>query len=224
MKHRLFQFPIVFLTAAVLFTACADAPKGDQATVTVEQEVASTATGQAFTVDTAASSVRFIGNGVGKNHPGTFRLSNGALSVADGKVAGGRFTINMASMQVEQPEELFQTKLKGHLLSPDFFDVAKWNSATFEVTEVKPYTATGSDSSVIAGANALVSGNFTLKDATKNITFPAKMDVSGNTLTAQANFDIDRTQWGIRYGNDQSLGDKFVSETVNIQLNLKAVQ
>lgn len=224
MKQKLFHLPIAVFTATILMAGCADAPKGDEATVTNAQQVTASAAGKTFTVDTTASSVRFVGNGVGKNHPGTFSLSNGTLSVADDKVSGGQFTINMASMQVEQQEEMFQTKLKGHLLSPDFFYVAKWGTATFQITDLKPYTATGSDSSVIAGANYTVSGNFTLKDSTKNITFPAKIEIAGNALTAQANFDINRTQWGIRYGNDKSLGDKFISETVNIQLNLKAVE
>jgi len=222
MTQKLFQNLMLVAVSAALFTACSEAPKGDKATVTAAQETTASATGQAFTVDTTASAIRFIGNGVGKNHPGTFRLSNGAITVADTNVSGGRFTINMASMQVEQPEEMFQTKLKGHLLSPDFFDVAKWGTATFEITDVKPYTAASKDSSVIPGANSVVSGNFTLKGETKNISFPAKITVAANALTALANFDIDRTQWGIRYGNDKSLGDKFISETVNIQLNLKA--
>jgi polyisoprenoid-binding protein YceI len=76
----------------------------------------------------------------------------------------------------------------------------------------------------VAGANYTVSGNLTMKDSTKNITFPAKITVADNSLTALANFNVDRTQWGIRYGNDKSLGDKFISETVNIQLNLKAAR
>jgi polyisoprenoid-binding protein YceI len=210
------------LSGGLFFAACSDTPKGDQATVTDQQQAAAPATGRTFTVDTTASAVRFTGNGVGKNHPGTFQLSNGTLSVTDSSITGGQFTINMASMQMEQQEEMFQTKLKGHLQSADFFDVGQWGTAKFDITDVKPYTASGGDSSVVAGANHTVSGNFTMKDVTKNISFPAKIDVAGNALTAQANFNIDRTQWGIRYGNDKSLGDKFISETVNIQLNLKA--
>jgi polyisoprenoid-binding protein YceI len=221
MKHKLFHLSIV-LSGGLFFAACSDTPKGDQATVTDQQQAAAPATGRTFTVDTTASAVRFTGNGVGKNHPGTFQLLNGTLSVTDSSITGGQFTINMASMQMEQQEEMFQTKLKGHLQSADFFDVGQWGTAKFDITDVKPYTASGGDSSVVAGANHTVSGNFTMKDVTKNISFPAKIDVAGNALTAQANFNIDRTQWGIRYGNDKSLGDKFISETVNIQLNLKA--
>src|SRR3954468_10906426 len=126
MTAKLFKTLMLVAVAAAFFTACSDAPKGDQATVTAAQQTTAPATGQAYLVDTSASAVRFIGNGVGKNHPGMFRLSKGLISVDDTAVTGGSFTINMASMQVEQPEEMFQTKLKGHLLSPDFFDVAQW--------------------------------------------------------------------------------------------------
>ena len=56
----------------------------------------------------------------------------------------------------------------------------------------------------------------------KNITFPARIDLDDNSLKAEANFDIDRTQWQINYGNDKTLGDKFISEKVNIELDLEA--
>ncbi len=57
-----------------------------------------------------------------------------------------------------------------------------------------------------------------------NITFPARIDLDGNTLKAKGNFNIDRTQWKMNYGNDKTLGDKFISETVNIELDLEAKQ
>ena len=61
-----------------------------------------------------------------------------------------------------------------------------------------------------------------MKDVTKNITFPAKLDLNESTIKAKANFDIDRRQWQMNYGNDKTLGDKFISETVNIELDLQA--
>ena len=68
----------------------------------------------------------------------------------------------------------------------------------------------------------MISGNLTLREQTKNVSFPAKVDVDANKVTAKADFDIDRRQWDITYGNDKSLGDKFISETVNIELRLEA--
>lgn len=217
---------VVFATAfagLILTSGCSDAPKGDKATITNEQ-AASSATGQTFTVDTSASRIRFTGHGVGKNHPGTFHLSSGSVAINNNQITGGQFTINIKSMDMEQREAMFQTKLKPHLLSGDFFDAEKFGTAKFEITKVEPYQANNTDTSIVDGANFNVSGNFTLKDVTKNITFPAKIDLDGNTLKAKANFDIDRTQWQMNYGNDKTLKDKFISETVNIELDLQAKQ
>jgi hypothetical protein len=47
-------------------------------------------------------------------------------------------------------------------------------------------------------------------------------DLDGNTLKARGNFDIDRRQGNMNYGNDKTLGDKFISEKVNIELDVKA--
>ena len=206
---------------SMLAVACNQAPKGDEATITDEQEAAES-TGASFVVDTAQSKIRFTGHGVGKNHPGTFKLSSGEVHMSGDRLTGGNFVIDIRSMDIEQKGEMFQTKLKPHLLSGDFFDAEKFGNAKFEITQVKPYEPNENDSSIVDGANFLVSGNFTLKDVTKNITFPARIDLDFNTLKGEANFDIDRTQWQMNYGNDKTLGDKFISETVNIELDLEA--
>lgn len=209
------------LFGLMLMYACNNAPKGDKAKISDAEHTAE-ASGESFIVDTSASSVRFTGHGVGKNHPGTFQLSSGQVNLAKKKISGGEFIINIKSMDMEQKEAMFQEKLKPHLLSGDFFDAEKFETARFVITKVEPYKADNSDTSIIEGANFNVSGNFTLKDATKNITFPARIDLDQNTVRAKANFDIDRTQWQMNFGNDKTLGDKFISETVNINLNILA--
>ncbi|MGV3657212.1 MAG: YceI family protein [Chitinophagaceae bacterium] len=223
MKSRNLFLAIGITASALTFASCSDAPKGDAATVAGVQNAAA-AEGTSITIDSSASTIRFVGNGVGKNHPGIFKITEGAVAVAGNAVTGGQFTIDINSMELEEKGEIFETKLRPHLLNADFFDAEKYPAAKFEITKVEPYTANGTDTSVVAGANYLVSGNLTLKDATKNITFPAKVDVTGNAVNAIANFDIDRTWWNMSYGNDKSLGDKFISPTVNVQLNLQAKQ
>lgn len=212
---------LFLLTTALLIVSCNNAPQGDTAVITDEQQ-ASSATGEAFVVDTTNSTIRFVGHGVGKNHPGTFRLSSGQVMVANNAVTGGEFNINIRSLDVEQKEAMFQNKLKPHLLSGDFFDADNFGTARFEITNVQPYQPNSNDTSIVKGANFTVSGNFTLKNTTKNISFPAHIELDGNTLKAKGNFDIDRTQWQVNYGNDKTLGDKFISEKVNIELNLEA--
>ena len=202
-----------------MMQGCSEAPKGDKATI-IEKQDASEAKGKVFAVDTAVSRIRFTGHGVGKNHPGTFHLSYGTVGVAGNEVTGGSFVINVKSMELEQKGGMFDKKLHPHLLSGDFFDADRFGTAKFEITKVEPYSS--SDTSVVRGANYKVSGNLTLKDVTKNITFPAQIDLDGNILKAKANFDIDRRQWNMNYGNDKTLGDKFISETVNIEMDLQA--
>ena len=204
------QFFLAIAIAAT-FTACKTTPKGDEATTTDTQTVATTS-GADYLID-SASVVSFTG---------TFKLTDGKISVADGKVSAGSFTINIAGIILTEPAEMIQTKLKGHLLSPDFFDAAKYPTAKFEITKITDYTSNETDKSVVAGANALVSGNLTLKDSTKNVSFPAAITVTETEVTAKANFNIDRTQWGMSYGNDKSLKDKFISPEVNIAIDIKA--
>jgi len=214
----------VFFAGAILATtviACNDAPKGDNATITDAQKAAD-AQGQPFVVDTIESRVRFTGNGVGKNHKGTFHLTSGNVAVNGNSITGGSFLINIKSMELDEKGGMFDDKLRPHLMSGDFFDADKFGTAKFEITKVEPYQKSGSDTSIVEGANFSISGNFTLKDVTKNITFPARIDLDANTLKAKGNFDIDRRQWNMNYGNDKTLGDKFISEKVNIALDLQA--
>jgi polyisoprenoid-binding protein YceI len=214
-----------FLVAASVTIAIASCgggePKGDDATIQEKQEAADVQ-GAQFAVDTTVSRVRFTGYGVGKNHPGKFKVSSGTVAVANDKVTGGSFTIDIKSLDLEQKGGMFDSKLRPHLMSGDFFDAEKFGTAKFEISGVQPYSPNSSDTSVVAGANFTVSGNLTLKDVTKNISFPAKIDLEGNTLKAKSNFIIDRTQWQMRYGNDKTLGDKFIDEKVNVELDLEA--
>lgn len=218
-KHFINMVVACLMVASIV--ACEKAPKGDDAKIT-EKEQAVAPTGTAFMVDTARSYVKFTGNGVGKNHPGTFKLNYGGVTVQNDSLSGGTFVININSMQMEQQGKDIKEKLRPHLLSGDFFDASKFGTATFEITNVMPWKPKDGEKSLVEGANLSISGNLKLKDVTKNITFPARIDLDGNTLKAKANFDIDRTQWQMNYGNDKTLGDKFISEKVNIELHLEA--
>jgi polyisoprenoid-binding protein YceI len=218
------QKPFLLFSFVLSFSLLAcnnNEAEADKALVSEKKQV-NQEQGNEFSIDSSASGVRFTGYGVGKEHPGNFKLSSGKVIVADSVVTGGSFEIDIRSMQIEQQGEMFQNKLKPHLLGPDFFDSEKYPKAKFEITEVRTYQSKASDTSVVKDANYFVSGNFTLKDQTRNISFPARIDVKNDKVRAVANFNIDRTQWNIRYHSDKSLGDQFISETVNVQLNLVA--
>ncbi len=212
---------MALIVGSLFVASCSNTPKGDEAKITDEQVVDSTL-GNEVLINIETSKVGFVGNGVGKNHPGFFKVSSGNLTAAEGKVNGGTVVIDIKSLVLDQKEEMFQAKLLPHLLSADFFDAEIFPTAKFEITSVEPYTATATDSSVTDGANYKVSGNLTLKDATKNVSFPAKIENTNDIYSVVGSFNIDRTLWGIKYGNDKSLKDKFISEVVNISLDIKS--
>lgn len=221
MKISVRKLMMMLVAVAAAIASCDKAPKGDDAKI-AEKDEGLVPTGSSFVVDTAASWVKFTGNGVGKNHPGKFKLNYGAVAVNNDSLSGGSFVINIKSMDMEEEKEGIDSKLRPHLLSGDFFDAEKFGTATFEITNVAPYKPEEGNKSLVDGANFYISGNLKLKEVTKNVTFPARIDMDGDKVKAKANFDIDRRQWQMNYGNDKTLGDKFISETVNIELYLEA--
>jgi polyisoprenoid-binding protein YceI len=208
-------------TVMFLFTACNQAPEADKAATTEKQEAAVTADGVTFAADLTASNVDFTGTKPTGKHTGAFKLQSGEVTVKDGKLTAGNFVINIGSMVITDADTAGASKLKGHLLSPDFFDAAKYGTATFEISGVEVYDSV-KIKSLLAGATHIISGNLKLKDSTKNISFPAKVSVAENSITAVADFNIDRSQWGLSYGNDKSLGDRFIRPEVNLKLNIAA--
>ena len=202
-----------------MIAACSSLPKADKAILNADQPTA-VPKGTSLAVDTAATTVRFTGHGVGQNHSGIFKLAAGSLWLQNQTIAGGQFTINIASMQLEEKGALIEHKLRPHLLSADFFDAATYPTATFVITSVHPL-ANGDMAAQTPLSNYLVSGNLTLKNVTKNISFPAQLHISETAVSGTARFNIDRTWWGMSYGGDRSLGNKFISPMVTIQLRLK---
>ena len=205
--------------AAVLLLAACNSPKGDSAE-TSEKQIVSTTTGTNYTLDTT-SSVRWAASKPTETHEGNFKISEGVFTVNDNGLTGGTFTINIASLLCTDLKPTDgKAKLEGHLKSPDFFDVAKFPNAKFEITAVAPYIA---DTATAAkDATHLVSGNLTLRDSTKNISFPAKVTVDGQSLTAKADFNIDRTMWGMNYKGPGNPQDWLISKQVNLKLDISA--
>ncbi|MDA3615980.1 YceI family protein [Polluticaenibacter yanchengensis] len=213
----------IFLLSAVagtlILTSCGS-EAGDKTEATEQQKVAES-TGVTFTVDTVGSKVSWVGTKIGGSHAGDFKLTEGSLTVTDGKLSAGKFVISVASNNVTDIDEANgKSKLEGHLASADFFEVEKFPTASFEITGVT--VADSSVASKVANANAVISGNLTLKGVTKNISFPAAVVATETSVEAKADFDIDRSEWGLNYKGPDNPQDWVISKSVNIKLDLKA--
>jgi len=139
---------------------------------------------------------------------GTIELESGELDFEEGTLTGGKFVVDMTSIQVTSLEGKKKANLEKHLRSDDFFGVNQFPSATMVITAVEQ-TADGYS----------VTGNFTIKGQTHPLIFP--MTVYGNTATAKVK--IDRSKYNVRYGSDSffdNLGDRVIYNEFDLNVTL----
>lgn len=209
----------MLLAIAATFAACSSEPKGEDAKTTDAKEVQE-ADAAAATFVVNEGTVNWEGTKVGGAHTGTINVTEGSLDVKDGNIVGGKLTIDMNSLVcTDLAEDQGKAKLEGHLKGPDFFDVEAYPTATFQVTNA---TALSNDST----ATHVISGNLTMKDVTKNVSFKAQVGVADGNITANTPpFVINRVDWGVKYGSG-SLPDvvkeKAINDNVGLSISLKA--
>lgn len=171
-------------------------------------------------VDQTASSLNWTAKKVGGQHNGTVKLAKGTLAVNGKKLVGGNFVMDMTSIadvDITNPE--FNNKLTTHLKSEDFFSAEKHPTSTFKITQAKP----------LAGAKAgepnyTITGDLTIKGITNPVTFPATVQINGNSAEATAKVDIDRIKYDIKFrsGLIGTAADKIIEDTFTIDLKLVA--
>ncbi|HCQ15719.1 MAG TPA: hypothetical protein DIU20_05630, partial [Cryomorphaceae bacterium] len=203
---------------------CGNAPEETVETKEAEEVAAPQETAATYAMVTDGDEIMWEGYKTisGDSHTGTMQVTEGSFTVENGEVTGGSFTIDMNSIYNEDlPEEgdYNKAKLVGHLKSEDFFYVEKYPTATFTITSVSPVEGK-------EGATHMVSGNLNMRGNEKNITFPAKIDVSGDKVSLTTpEFVIDRTNWEVMYlsANLASVAkDKAVDNNIKLQLNVEA--
>jgi len=238
---KLFKQTGLILSAALLTFACG----GPSETVeTSEAKEVAEATGQAINLDMDATTISWRGYKPAGQHFGKIPATEGSLMVTGDKITGGKFTFDITGLKIEDLEEGSENygKLWGHLQSPDFFDAANHPTATFEITEIEPFAAGDviSDTEQFETENTpmaaselspeapthWISGNLTMRGTSKNIKFPAAVSMENGVITAKAGFNIDRTEWGLSYGDEADAVDKakdqFIYNTVSLMLDVKA--
>jgi polyisoprenoid-binding protein YceI len=94
-------------------------------------------------------------------------------------------------------------KLTDHLKNPDFFDVKKNPTITFESTKIEPNEEEG-----------VITGKMTMLGKTVEQQVPYKVEVTDTEVILKADFKLDRTKWGMKYGVPK------VSEQVEIKATL----
>ncbi len=100
-------------------------------------------------------------------------------------------------------------RLTGHLKSADFFDVENHPQATFESTAI----AANDDGTYT------LTGNLDLHGVTKQISFPATIQVDDQGFSATAEFSLNRMDFDIKYPGKP---DDLIREEVLVKLDLRS--
>ncbi len=144
---------------------------------------------------------------------GSFRDFTGAVSY-DGKdvtKSSVNFTAKVTSVDTGVDAR------DNHLRTADFFEVGKYPDLTFKSTKV-----------VKKGDKWDVTGDFTLKGVTKQITIPFTVngmmkDAKGGVkMGISAQTTINRQDYGVKWGNKLPDGTLALSDIVKIDLQLEA--
>ncbi|MFN0201568.1 MAG: YceI family protein [Bacteroidia bacterium] len=220
-----FKYFLGIASLSMLLVACGGAAEqktenNDAATTTTEN--AAPANG-AFAVDAENSIVEWKATKAVGGHNGTVKFDASSVNVENGNLTGGKFTINMGSIKVLDLKDSAQSvDLAGHLQAPDFFDAPKFPTATFELTKAE---AVKDNPEVTHN----LSGKFTIRGISKDITAPAKVSFNGKEMAATSILKFNRQDYGIVYhsAKDKSfdlkkMGDKLINDEVELKLNVKA--
>ena len=164
--------------------------------------------GQSANIDKANSSIVWEGGNItGKLHNGSIGLSSGTLEVRDGRIKGGTFTIDIASMTNADLPQGLGDQLMGHLKSPDFFDVEQFPVAKLEIRSATAFK----------GGKATVSAVVTIKGNANPVEFEVVQ--KGNSYAAQ--LVIDRAKFDVRYGSGsffEHLGDNAILDEITLNV------
>lgn len=196
-------------------SACDNQPGEGKTAATVgdpvaTQEQAAVAPGTesvTYSFSAADSKVEFVGAKVTGKHEGAFQTFHGTITVPGNKPELGQVKVEIETASLTTDAE----KLIAHLKSPDFFDVEKFPKAVFTSTSVTPSSE--------AGKTHTVTGNLELHGVTKSISFPANIRVSVDSVEADAEFVINRKDFGIVY---PGMPDDLIKDEVLLKLQVRA--
>ncbi len=169
----------------------------------------------AFKLDAKKSTIKWTGKKILGSHWGYIQFSAGSIQLENDTFKSGQFFIDMNSIDNQDlTPETGRDMLLGHLKSDDFFSVAAHPTSELKL---KSATPEGDHFNIVA--------DLTLKGITHEVHFPAKIAMTDKQLTAKADFKINRTKWGIKYGSGSffaDLGDKAIRDEFQVEINLVA--
>lgn len=217
----------IFLSLLAI-VSCGGKKKTTQTTEAKEAANTADAAGRAILSDETHvmwEAYKFVGDG----HAGSFSVSEGELFVENDMLVGGKVMIDMAgglSVTDIPKEDDNYGKLVGHLQSDDFFNVAQYPTASFEITSVKANAEKPAEEGAMM-YGYVVMGNLMLKGVSKNVTFKADINVTPDIVSLESEeFLISGAEWGVfNEGSNWwvTQGKKNIKDEIKIKVMAQAL-
>ena len=147
------------------------------------------------------SKIEFVGSKPDGKHDGGFEKFAADASINPDNPLDGKLVIEIeaGSLWSDNP------KLTNHLKNPDFFDVRKHPEIRFESVEMKP----GKERN-----QGIMKAKLTMLGKTGEVTMPVLCTVEDSVVKLTSDFKIDRTKWGMDYGQGKIDNDVAIKATL----------
>jgi len=210
MTSRPLLTAILTLTLGAGLAACAADPAADAPAAEVGEASAAAGSPSADAAATTyalteASEIEWTASKVTRSHDGTFPDVEGTISLADGTPESSSVEVTIDTTTLTSDTD----RLTTHLKSADFFDVEQYPEAHFRSTSV-----TRRDDGTYT-----ITGDLRMHGVTRQVSFPATIEVEGDTIHTQAEFSINRFDWEIDY---KGAADDLIRDEVLLRFVLIA--
>lgn len=166
---------------------------------------------QQKSIDVTASTIKWTGKDITtKTHYGLLKFKEGSIEMNEGTVSGGRFVVDMNSLENQDLSGDSKNYLENHLRSDDFFGIDQHPTASLDIASAK----------LEEGGQQNIEGYLTIK----GITHPINFDMVINEEGATANLIFDRSKYDVKFRSStffDDLGDKLIYDEIELSVNLK---
>ena len=162
-----------------------------------------TAFGQNYTPADDGSKVRFVIKNFGINTGGTFEGLAGTITFDPANLANASFNVTVDAKTVDTDLEARDN----HLRKEEYFDVEKYPKVSFRSTKI---TSTNKDGYLF------MFGVITIKNISKEISFPFKQTSKDGGILFEGEFKLNRLDFGVG-GKSFSMSDEL-----NVELSIFA--